>query len=307
MILVRFLKKSILLTILTLSLILVNGCYHKINEVIPKITTQDIKANQLEIITSNRLVYSMVKTIVKDKHNVEYMFNDEKEIWSYHPNKDTIDNISAKDLYIYSGSNLEPWQDVFNSYIARSHVSLVNISRGVNILPYNKEIYYMGQVLKDNPYYWLNIDNYKIALGNIKNYLQERDPKNKQFYEQNFDEEITKLRQYSDNFRKLSSKLKEVTFIVSDDKYDYLFKYLGIQVNKFNKIESERDFTSFINELSKDDKKYCFVYDNVQLFNNIKKILDNNNIMTCNLKIEINKEYKEVLENLYQEMEKLLN
>ena len=69
-------------------------------------TERDIYLN---IMTCNKPQYEMVKAIVGDKHNVEYMFKDEKASKEFLFNDETVINISNMDLFLYSGNDLEPW------------------------------------------------------------------------------------------------------------------------------------------------------------------------------------------------------
>ena len=66
-------------------------------------TERDIYLN---IMTCNKPQYEMVKAIVGDKHNVEYMFKDEKQSKEFLFNDETAINISNMDLFLYSGNDL---------------------------------------------------------------------------------------------------------------------------------------------------------------------------------------------------------
>lgn len=61
-------------------------------------------------------------------------------------------------------------------------------------MPYEKEVKFENKVLKDNPYYFLNLNNYKIVLSNTKNAIQDKDPSNRDFYEKKFFKYIKKNR-----------------------------------------------------------------------------------------------------------------
>ena len=71
-------------------------------------TSRDVYLN---IITCNKIQYEMVKDIVGNKHNVEYMFNDEQASKDFKYTDETISNISNMDLFFYNGNIMEPWHD----------------------------------------------------------------------------------------------------------------------------------------------------------------------------------------------------
>ncbi|OQP96880.1 ABC transporter substrate-binding protein [Clostridium sporogenes] len=55
----------------------------------------------LDIATTDKNIYNIVKEIVKDKHYVEYIFKNREELISYKIKEDTLENIGNKDLFFY--------------------------------------------------------------------------------------------------------------------------------------------------------------------------------------------------------------
>lgn len=185
---------------------------------------------QLNIVTTDKLLYNMVKCIVGDRHIVEYMFNDRKSETNFKFTEDSVNNISKKDLFFYVGANYEPWIDTFVDRLNKSKVGVINVSRGVNLLSYNRVVKYNNTVLKDNPYYVNNIDNYRIVLMNIKNALEDRDAKNRDFYEKNFSQTLSKLNEYKKELKSVDGELSNYTFIVIEDELSYFAKYNNLKL-----------------------------------------------------------------------------
>ena len=178
---------------------LFSACANKDNNETMEKVNMDIKKNNevnLNIMVTDKFLYFMTKDIVNDKHFVQYMFKNKEEEFNYIYSKDSLNNISKQDLFIYNGAGLEPWINEFLDKLNKSKVGVINISRGINLLSYNKQVKYKNLVLKNNPYYWLNIDNYKIALLNIKNSIQDKDPRNRDYYEKNFSNKLKELEGY---------------------------------------------------------------------------------------------------------------
>ncbi len=131
----------------------------------------------LNIMTVNKPQYKMVRKIVKDKHNVQYMMTEETDINEFKYNKQIIENVSNMDLFIYSGTSFEPWTNSFINELKKGSMGIINLSRGMRLLNYDG-----NESSKENPYYFEGIDSYKIALYNVKAAIQDRDPKNRDYY-----------------------------------------------------------------------------------------------------------------------------
>ena len=132
----------------------------------------------LNILTVNKEIYKMTKALVGNKHNVEYLFNNEKEVKEFKISDNVIDNILNMDLFIYNGLGYEPWINDIVDSAKNSNVGIINMSRGIRTITKDLSVGY-----EENPYYLLGFNEYKIALYNIKTALQERDIKNRNYYE----------------------------------------------------------------------------------------------------------------------------
>lgn len=210
----------------------------------------------LNIMTVNKPQYDMVKKITKDKHNVEYMFAEENDIKDFKYNNEVIDNISNMDLFIYSGTSFEPWTNTFINELKKGNIGIINIARGIRLLNYEQD-----GVNKENPYYFSGIEEYKIALYNTKAAIQDRDPQNRDYYEQNYNNAIDdfnkRLKYYDEKIKKLS----EFTFITLSNDFDYLLKDLGLNVVKLD----NRELSEFIKINKFDINKIVIVEDGEKL------------------------------------------
>lgn len=190
------------------------------------------RSKYLNIITVNKPQYEMVKKIVKDKHNVDYMFTDEKDINDFKYSQEVLDNVSNMDLFIYSGTTFEPWTNTFINELKKGSLGIINLSRGIRTLNYDS-----NGTSKENPYYFGGIEEYKIALYNVKAAIQDRDPQNRDYYEENYkkaiDEFEKQLKQYKDKLE----KLKGYTFVTLDGGFEYITKSLGLNTIKLDNHE----------------------------------------------------------------------
>lgn len=202
----------------------------------------------LNILVVNKEFYKMTKELVGNRHNVEYLFNNDKEIKEFVVNENIISNISNMDLFIYNGLGYEPWINKVVDNTKNSNVGLINASRGIR--PITSEL---AQDTNENPYYLFGFNEYKIALYNIKTALQERDIKNRGYYEENYNTIVKNLDEFLSKEKEELSSYKNYTITTNTDKFDYLFRDIGIQANKLKEN---------IDEINKNsEEKNIFIYD----------------------------------------------
>lgn len=212
----------------------------------------------LNIVTTNKFIYNMTMELTKNKHYVNYMFKDTLQGVNFKYTNDSLNNISKQDLFIYNGAGLELWDKDFIDSLNKSKVGITSVSRGVKLITYNKEKKYGKRILKDNPYYWLNIDNYKISILNIKNALQDKDPRNNDYYEKNFTEHLKKVEPYEKELKNFSQKFKEYAIFFNEEELEYFTKYLGLKNINALTFKDNKDLEE---ELSKQEK-ILFMYNN---------------------------------------------
>jgi len=212
----------------------------------------------LNILTVNKEMYDMVKSLALDKHSVEYLFSSENEMKDFNISENTINNILNMDLFIYNGLGYENWINVILDNSKNSSLGVINASRGIRPI-----IKSLSKENEENPYYLLGYNEYKIALYNIKTSLQERDIQNRSFYEENYESITKELDKFFSESKEEISNYKDYNVFTNTDKFDYLFRDLGIQANKIRDDKEEMG--------EEEVEKSIFIYDkNVDDLNELK-------------------------------------
>lgn len=225
---------------------------------IPTNKVNEEKDKHLNIKTVNKSQYEMVKALTKDKHNVEYLAENENEVDSFKINEDIVKNIYNMDLLIYNGLGYEKWiYDLINK--SKSHsLGIINLSKGIR--PLLKE---SSNNREENPYYLFGLNEYKIALYNIKISLQEKDIKNREYYEGIYNEKVKEIEELYKKAKDEISKYENSTVIVNSDRLDYLFRDLNIKTIKIN--ENNLDKSSLDDLKSKE--KIIYFHDKKEEYN----------------------------------------
>ena len=245
-----------------------------------------VRDTYLNIMVCNKSQYYMVKKIVGERHNIQYLFNNEEKIDAFRYDKGVVDNVSNMDIFMYSGNSFENWDSAFINDLDKSKVGVINISRGIRTLNYNDE------TNKTNPYYWTGLEEYKIDLYNIKNAIQDRDPKNRDLYEKNYNTAISYLEQSLSIYNGKRNDLNNYIFISLDEKLAYFFRDLGIDTYLLKGDSIEK----YIVDNNFDLSKVVIVRDAKTEFNNPQyKLLTFESF-------DSNKSYEDIMFNNYKEL-----
>ena len=259
-------KKLWLIINLSLVIILLAGCGNNVS--LKPEGTKVTKDLNLKIMTTNYFLYGTVKDVVKDKNDVDFMFKDEKSQWDYTFTEDSVNNISKKNIFFYSGGDFEPWVGSFVDSLSKNTVTILNVSRGMKIISRDESVKYTYKgketEIKDNPYYWLDIDKYKTEIFNIVKTIEDKDPVNKKYYEDNYNAQLTSVGKYDKELKEIYKDLKDYTFVVKGDKLDYFTKYMGFNVVKlptdFTFADTTNDTNRKIEEKLAKTEKVIFLY-----------------------------------------------
>lgn len=225
----------------------------------------------LNIMTTDKMLYDMVMKIVGDKHNVQYMFKNQQQCYDYKFTEDSVENISNMDLFLYLGNGNEPWEERFISKLKNGKVGIVNSSRGIRVLSYTKPKKVNEYEVKGNPNFYLSPEQYKIMLYNLKSAIQDKDPKNRDYYEENYKKINDEINVYDEKLNKLKVLYNNKNIYDVDEELDYLTKYLSMNIIKLDitNLENEIKKTKKNPEVEDEDILLYYGNDNEEL---IKKI-----------------------------------
>lgn len=256
-------KKFFCLIINMILVVTLIGCgtSEKTNVKVPSKSTNGKGSNvSLDIMVSNRMLYNVVKDMSGNKHNVQFMFKDDKTIRNFKYTSDSLNNVSKYDVFMYLGADFEPWASEFIGKLEKKSVSTVDMSRGTKILNLDNKIKYGDVTIDQNPYYWTDIGSYKTMLVNVKNSLEEKDPKSRDFYEKKFSENIKKVNDVEKDFKSINDKLKNYTFVTDDYQFDYFLKYAGVDSISLSEDQMSKPDDKDLDDKLKDNDKLVYIY-----------------------------------------------
>lgn len=159
--------------------------------------------------------YDFAKQIGGDKVEVTLLLTPGTETHTYEPTPQDIINVNNSDLFIYTGTYMEPWSDKIASSIDSDTV-ILDSSKNINLIPSEDDDNHEESEIESHhheydPHIWLNPQNAIGMVNNITDELCNIDPENASYYKenaQNYIEQLNLLDTDIENTIKKSSKNK---------------------------------------------------------------------------------------------------
>ena len=237
---VRNLKKYIVAIISFIILIII------MTIIVMCFKTESVVKNEekLQIVATLFPQYDFAKQIVKDKADVKLLLNSGVETHNYEPTgKDMITILSGSDMFLYTGTNLEPWTEKIVQNLETTNCKIVNVSDGIELITIeefeerhiNSEILieeheeeHKHQEIYDG-HIWQNPKNAVKMLDNVLKALCEIDPDNAEYYTKNAEEYRNQILELDGELRNIvnQSERKEIA-VGGEFAYAYLVEEFGI-------------------------------------------------------------------------------
>lgn len=254
-------KKSGIAVILSLllGLFCLTGCQEKKANLSPQVVGEDKK---IVVYTSFYPMYDFTKKIGGNKVEVNNMIPSGVEPHEWEPTTKDITNLNKAQIFIYSGAGMEGWVNKVIEALNNEKLVTVEASKGISYLA-NKD---KDEPLEYDPHTWLSPLNVKIQMKNIKNALQKVDPANKDYYEKNFLDNVKKLDQLDQEYKKALADYKGKEIIVAHQAFGYLCQAYGLKQMAIEGLSADSEPTptrmAEVTKFAKEHKvKYIFFED----------------------------------------------
>jgi zinc transport system substrate-binding protein len=202
--------------------------------------------DKITIVSTLFPTYDFAKNIGGDKVSVMLLLPPGVEAHVFDPTPLDIVKINAADIFVYTGEFMEPWaHDIIKGLNGR--VKVVDASAGIELMTKeekhehehehgqektghhksgNHDHHHHGKV---DPHIWLDFGNAKIMAQNIATALQEIDPQNAEYYQNNLNEYQSKLTTLDTVYRATLSTYKSKTiFYGGHFAFGYLARRYGL-------------------------------------------------------------------------------
>lgn len=232
--------------------------------------------DKLQVVSTFTIITNMVEEIGKDKVDVHNLVPTGTDPHEYEPLSDDLRKASRADIFFYNGFNLEGgkngWLFKLLDAVNKNEDLAFNLSEGSEPLYLNDEVQNSDTI---NPHNFISPKQGIVMAENVLKRLINIDEENKEYYEENFNVYVNRLKEietrYANEFSSISEERRII--VTSERAFQYLAKDYNIKEGFIWDIDTEengsaeqlRNLIKFINDINKDEAiiKYLFLESNV--------------------------------------------
>lgn len=205
-----------------------------------------VKNNEkIQIVATLFPQYDFAKQIVGDKADVKLLLNSGVETHNYEPTaKDMITILDDSDIFLYTGTMLEPWTENIIQNLEDTNCKIVNVAENIELIKiedfekrhinseileeeHNEESHHEEEIY--DAHIWQNPLNAIKMLDNTLKVICEIDPENADYYTKNAENYKNEILQIDLEFKNLieNSNRKEIA-VGGEFAYAYLVDQYNI-------------------------------------------------------------------------------
>ncbi len=189
---------------------------------------EDAQGNseKLQVVTTYSILQDMVKNVGGDKVEVHSMVKIGANPHEYEPLPEDLRKTTDADAIFYNGLNLEAGNSWFEKLLGTTgkdgeDAPVFRLSEGVE----PKYLTSKGKEGEEDPHAWLDVSNGIKYVENVRDGLIKVDPENKETYEKNAEEYISKLKDLHEDAKNSFNEIpKEKRYLITSEG---AFKYFS--------------------------------------------------------------------------------
>lgn len=198
--------------------------------------------SDINVTTSIYPLYSIVKEVGADKIKLNNIIPFGVEAHGFEPTPTDMAKLAKSDIFITSGDIMEPWKDKIvkslkieqKVFDMSEHVKLRTIQEENDEHHENKK----GDKHKHehehkhegiDPHYWVSLNNYILMTETITKLFIEKDSTNKDFYIQNSNNYLAKIKALKEKYDSTLSTCTNKKILVNHDAFGYFADDYGVK------------------------------------------------------------------------------
>lgn len=199
------------------------------------------QTDKVQVVASFYPLYDFAQKIGGERVAVTNLVPAGTEPHDWEPSTTDIRTLEAADILVFNGAGMEHWTDDVLDSLTNDHLIAVEASDGVTLRAAGGDEADEGDHGSYDPHVWLDPENAKIEMGNIKDALIQADPAGKDYYEANYEqwaEECDSLdKEFSEQLENTPSK----DIVVSHEAFGYLCEAYGLQQVPIEGIDADAE------------------------------------------------------------------
>ena len=186
----------------------------------------------LNVVTTSNPNYNLVKYIAQDKVNL-YPLKFNSSTHDFDAKSEDIKAIEDSDVIFYNGLGLD---DKILDFSKNN--KFVNTTEGVTLIELEHSHDDVHEESNYDPHVWLSLKEYKIMAKNVLDKLVELDINNKDFYNKNYEDFISRADSIYETYKEDFDKLSNRKFISNHASYGYLSRDFNLVNNSLYDINN---------------------------------------------------------------------
>ncbi len=181
------------------------------------------------VYTSFYTMYDFTGKIGGDKIRIKNLVPSGIGPHHWEPSPKDMASLEKADLLIYNGAGMESWIDKVLASVKSKKLVAVEASKGIELININHDEKHDHHSLGYDPHVWLNPLNAVKQMETIKNALQDADPENSEYYENNYLLYKEKLEELDNEFKEAVKEFNRKEFVVAHEAFGYLCQAYGLE------------------------------------------------------------------------------
>ena len=215
--------------------------------------------DKIQIVATLFPQYDFAKHIVGDKAEVKLLLNSGIETHNYEPTaKDMITILDDSDVFLYTGTMLEPWTESIIKNLEETDCKIVDISQNINLITIEdfEEKHLNSEIINEehgheehkheeiyDEHIWLSPTNAIIMIDNILENICNIDSENTDYYKENAEEYKKQILEIDNEYKNLvQTATRQEIAVGGEFAYSYLVEEYGINfVSVYNNCGEGED------------------------------------------------------------------
>lgn len=209
----------------------------------------DHKEPKLQVMASFYTMADFAEKIGGDKAVVTCMVPTGTEPHDWEPSTTDITALERADVFIYNGAGMEHWAEDVTESLENKKLLVVEASEGVALhqegeVRAEDEAHTAGEARVEStgsheghghdhggydPHVWLDPQNAKLEMENIKNAFAQADPDNSAYYEANYEKWADRADELDRKYREALAPFAGKQVVTSHEAYGYLCSAYGLE------------------------------------------------------------------------------
>src|SRR5680860_142356 len=216
-------------------------------------------------------IYDILREVGGDRIDATLLLTPGASPHNFEASPKDIKELDKTNLFLFAGAGVDFWaNDLVKDNVnqGRADYIAIDMSSIVELRPFSNVKSDEGEDIDKegdfDPHFWLSPKNAPLIANEIVYHLSMLDPNNKDYYQQNADNFITKLNEKTVQWQENINTLENKKMIVFHDAWFYFADYFGLEVIAAfepiaGKSPSPKYLQSILNEIEKNKVDVLFI------------------------------------------------